>query len=228
MTPLFLRSGAESKPDLILLFLYLYLFSNCLLWNISFPSYWYRCWVLPLSHFITTYVIFHFITRFMAYTLTLSFSFDHSCQYSSLLTSSIFIPYSSINLLEFLSNKIHFLPFSSIITKPGQHHSFPDSPLTEFMRRQAARLSVYYVFIISVSFLFNKHWYMVAEPLHSLSQDFYLSGDLILFWSDWIGGYLWISPGRSRRPYSKCIELLRQVRYPLTFHSGSLYLFGRS
>ena len=78
MTPLFLRSGAESKPpDLIMLFLYLYLFSNCLLWNISFPSYWYRCWVLPLSHFITTFVIFHFITRFMAYTLTVSFSFDH-------------------------------------------------------------------------------------------------------------------------------------------------------
>ena len=67
-----------------------------------------------------------------------------------------------------------------------------------------------------------------SVPLHSLSQDFYLSGDLILLKSDWIGGYFWISPRSSRRPYSKCIELLRQVRYPLTFHSGSLYLFGRS
>ena len=130
-----------------------------------------------------------------------------------------------------VSIKLHFLPFqASFITKPSQHHSFPDSPLSDlFLTRQAARLSVYYVFIISVSFLFNKHWNMAAERLHTLSQDFYLSDDLISFlecltW--WVP--LGESPLWSRRPYSKCFELLRQVRYPLISHSGSLHLFGRS
>ena len=51
MTQLFLRSGAESKPDLIMLFLYLYLFCNCLLWSISFSFYCYRCCVLPFVSF---------------------------------------------------------------------------------------------------------------------------------------------------------------------------------
>ena len=57
------------------------------------------------------------------------------------------------------------------------------------MRRQAARLSVYYVLsLLSHSCLTNiETWPSV--PLHSLSQDFYLSGDLILIKSDWIGRY---------------------------------------
>ena len=111
--------------------------------------------------------------------------------YSRLLFNFILILHYILLTSSYLSNST-FSPVLFNISEPGQHHSFPDSPLTEFMMQQAARLSVYYVFIISVSFWFNKHWNMVAERLHSLSQDFYLSGDLIPFWSVRIGGYFWV------------------------------------
>ena len=122
--------------------------------------------------------------------LYILFSDDHFSNYQQFhceiihLYSWFFYQPSLISI-----KQLQFLPFSPIITKPSRHHSFPDSPPTEFMRRQAARLSVYYVLsLLSHSCLTNiETWPSV--PLHSLSQDFYLSGDLILIKSDWIGRY---------------------------------------
>ena len=218
----------ETRFDYVVLVLVL-VFQG-LLWNIYFPIYCYRCWVLHLSHFIIKFFIFHFVTWIMAYTLTDSFSFNPFCQHSSLLTSSIFVPLSSIHLLKFLSNITPIFTFFTHQYKAESASFLPKQPSLWFFWRDRPPAFLY---IMSSSFLSHscltniETWPTVR--LHTLSQDFYLSDDLISFlecltW--WVP--LGESPWWSRRPYSKCFELLRQVRYPLISHSGSLHLFGRS
>ena len=120
MTRLFLRSGLESKPDLIVLFLYLYpefpifslvfqlfTFEVILFFHFVIVTLYYH-----LSHLTTTVFIHQF--SYVSHHSHLSICF-HKIIFlfinRFIVNSSIFIPDSSLNLLEFLSNKLQFYLF---------------------------------------------------------------------------------------------------------------------
>ena len=138
--------------------------SYCLLWNIIFlyiviVTVYYQLSNFSSSNsssFIWSHGSLHTHSPIHFHLIILSTFFTFNFIY---LHSLIFYQSSLVSI------KLHFLPFqASFITKPSQHHSFPDSPLSDlFLTRQAARLSVYYVFIISVSFLFKKQTFYFTD-----------------------------------------------------------------
>ena len=129
----------------------------------------------------------------MAYTLTDSFSFNPFCQHSSLLTSSIFVPQSSIHLLKFLSNITPIFTFFTHQYKAESASFLPKQPSLWFFWRDRPPAFLY---IMSSSFLSHscltniETWPLsvpTPSPKISTSQTIWFP-----FWSVWLDGYPWV------------------------------------